>query len=107
MGTRAKKRERMLELVSRWRRSGESAAAFCRRAGVSAKTFSYWKRIALQARSTRRARPASEARPFVPVRVVDEAPRALLEVAWPGGLRVVAYDAEQASELLALARERC
>ena len=39
----ATNRERMTSLVERWRSSGETAAGFARRYGISAPKFQYWR----------------------------------------------------------------
>ena len=62
MGKREAKRREMAKLMTRWKASGKSAAAFAREAGMRESRLWYWKRRIAAAES-----PA-----FVPVRIVDE-----------------------------------
>jgi hypothetical protein len=81
--TRAGKRERMRGLVEEWRRSGESAAAFARRHGLTAFKFQYW-RDRMGGVKARREKALS----FAPVRLLEgptvEAPMSL-EIRLAGG----------------------
>src|SRR5512139_681643 len=71
MGQREAKQARMRELVREWRASGEAAAAFARRHGMSDNGFRYW--CAQFGRSTALAKAARSAQvAFAPVRVVDD-----------------------------------
>jgi hypothetical protein len=73
----------MARLVARWRKSGESRAAFARRHGVSEWSFWYW------CRKLSDPIPAQAATPlFVPVRVTQEADAPSIEVVLPDGARV-------------------
>ena len=111
---RIARRERMRAVVERWRRSGESAAAFCRRSGIKAQTFAYWKRVlgarGGMARKRRARRPVPG---FVPVRLVgagaDLAPSGV-EVVLGSGERVVVGETvsrELLRDVLQALRERC
>jgi hypothetical protein len=67
---------RWTSLVSEWRASGVSQAAFCRERGLNANSFNFWKlRMLRQRPGTRRARGALEATTgagasaFIPVRI--------------------------------------
>ena len=72
----------MARLVTRWRKSGESRAAFARRHGVSGWSFWYW------CRKLSETAPAQTAVPlFVPVRVTPEA-EASIEIVLSDGARV-------------------
>ena len=62
MGKREAKRREMAKLMTRWRASGKSAAAFAREAGMPESRLWYW----------RRRIGAAEAPAFVPVRIVPE-----------------------------------
>ena len=78
-GARARDLERSRRwaaLVSEWRASGASQAAFCRERGLNANSFNFWKlRVLRQRPGTRRARSSLEAvtgagaPAFIPVRV--------------------------------------
>lgn len=123
MSGRGTKQERMLALVERWGRSGQSAAAFCRRHGMSPQTLSYWKKRASKRKPRGRTTATAGGRgvpaAFVPIRVgagepghgwqvgADRGDRPAVEVLLPGGTRVIAYERPWAEELLALVRERC
>ena len=100
---RAREREaRWRKVLARWRKSGLSQAAFCREQGLSAETFTWWKRelgrrdAAKTGRRTAKSRgPASGsgAVGFAPVRVVGavgDVPvgHGGLEVVLAGGRRV-------------------
>lgn len=66
MGKREAKRREMTKLMSRWKASGKSAAAFARDAGMPESRLWYW----------RRRIGAPEPPAFVPVRIVPEPPQA-------------------------------
>ena len=73
----------MARLVTRWRMSGESRAAFARRHGVSGWSFWYW------CRKLSDTAPAQTATPrFVPVRVTHEAEAPSMEIVLADGARV-------------------
>jgi hypothetical protein len=105
------RREEMGRVLARWRRSGVSAAEFCRREGLAPQALSYWKH-ALGARVVRRRR---EVRPvgFVPVRLVDSGAGAAsgeLEVTLASGDRLVVragVSRELLRDALEVLRERC
>ena len=86
-----------LDLIDRWKASGQSVAAFCAAHRVSQATFYYWrKRLASRSRSTTPPAPA-----FAPVRVV---PGPTAEVVLPNGLIVrvpVATDPATIARLVA------
>ena len=105
-------RVQMGRVVGRWRRSGLSAAAFCRRQGIQAQRLSYWRRVIgdagpARARGRRRA-PAV----LAPVHVVDLASGASagIEVLLASGDRLVLHEGarrEWLREVLLVLRERC
>jgi transposase-like protein len=100
--------------VAAWRRSGQSVRAYCRAAGLAEPSFYSWRRV-LAERATGgaaptergatrtavpRARRGGAVSPFVPVRLVAEAPpAAALEVVVRGG-RVVRVPAGFAASTL-------
>ena len=60
-------REKLRELVARWEGSGEPAAAFARRHGLTRAKFSYWRgQLSASAKPRRRGRRAVS---FAPVRL--------------------------------------
>lgn len=68
------------ELLRAWERSGLSQAEFCRRRGIKAVSFSWWKRqLGMATRSTGRRMPglAGGSRPGQRAKFV--------EVTWPAG----------------------
>jgi len=110
---RISRRERMREVLRRWRRSGLSAAAFCRREGMAPQTLSYWKRVLGPAKAVVRRRRAAQPVGFVPVRLVDSADGVAaggLEIALASGDRLVVREGvtrELLREALLVLRERC
>jgi hypothetical protein len=68
--TRADNRKRMRRLVEEWRSSGESAAAFARRHGLSGFKFQYWRDVVKGMRGGQRSFDSS----FAPVRLLDTSP---------------------------------
>ena len=110
---RMSRRERMREALRRWRRSGLSAAAFCRREGMAAQTLSYWKRALGPAQTVVRRRRATRPVGFVPVRLVDYAEGVAaggLEIALASGDRLVVREGvsrELLRDALLVLRERC
>jgi hypothetical protein len=106
------RREEMRRVLARWRRSGVSAAEFCRREGLAPQALSYWKHALGLARVVRRRR---EVRPvgFVPVRLVDSGAGAAsgeLEVTLATGDRLVVragVSRELLRDALEVLRERC
>ena len=107
---RITKRERMRALVERWRRSGETAAAYCRRQGIPAQKLSYWKR-ALGLTGLVRRRVARRAGGLVPVRVLSgSGATGGLEILLANGDRVLLHEGvsrELVREALMALRERC
>ena len=111
MEQRETKREQMRELVREWRASGEPAAGFARRHGMTKDGFRYWrKRLGSETieRETRGKRVA-----FAPVRVVDEgvAPSpAAIEIRLSNGDVIRAghgLPVERLQAIIRLLRERC
>jgi hypothetical protein len=107
------RREQMRRVLARWRRSGVSAAAFCRGHGIKPQKLSYWKRALGAGRVARRPR---DARPvdFVPVRLLDSMAGAAasegLEITLATGERLVVRDGvsrELLRDALMVLRERC
>lgn len=93
---------RMQQLVSRWRASGESGAAFARRHGVPAWTFWYW------CRKLRAPRPAAPPVTLAPVHITDDG--AVVEITWPAGPRVhvrASASAEVERAVIAAVRAKC
>ena len=71
MGGRAS-REQMSAMVARWRRSGLSAAAFCRRQRIQTQRLRYWLQRVEGASPTQRPAQRRQARPVLAaVRLVD------------------------------------
>lgn len=111
---RITRREEMERVLARWRRSGLSAAGFCRREGMAPQTLSYWKRALGPAKAVVRRRRAARPVGFVPVRLVDSAdPVATtdgLEIALASGDRLVVREGvsrELLRDALLVLRERC
>jgi len=107
-----KRRERMRVLLGRWRRSGESAAAFCRRHDMRPQKLSYWKRVLGEAGPiVKRGGGRRRAPGFVPVRLVGAgAVTSGLEIVLGSGERVVVGEGvsrELLREVLLTLRERC
>src|SRR5262245_61055733 len=72
------------DLITRWRASGQTVAAFCAAHRVSQATFYSWRKR-LAACSPRTTTPAPQALTFAPVRVV---PDPTADVLLPTGLVV-------------------
>jgi transposase-like protein len=111
MASRAKTRERMRALVARWRRSGESQAAFARRHGIDPQRLSYWKRVLGREQPVAdRGRAVAS---FVPVRLVglDGAmPSGTIEVVLGAECRLVVREGvsrELLREVLSVLRQAC
>lgn len=105
-------RERMRAVVERWRRSGESAAAFCRRRGLRPQKLSYWKRVLGEAGPIVKRRGGGRRAPgFVPVRLLGAgAVTSGLEIVLVSGERVVVGEGvsrELLGDVLRSLRERC
>ena len=82
MGKREAKRREMAKLMTRWRASGKSAAAFAREAGMPESRLWYWKR----------RMGAAEVPAFVPVQIVADAASpaaACFELTFGDGRRLV------------------
>ena len=113
MVDRAKRRERMRALLARWRRSGTTGAAFCRREGIPPQKLWYWKRV-FGVTSGNGAEP--EARPtFVPVRLtgqdeVSATGTGALEIVLGADCRVVVREGvsrELLRDVIAALHDRC
>jgi len=82
VGKREAKRREMAKLMTRWRASGKSAAAFAREAGMPESRLWYWKR----------RMGAAEVPAFVPVQIVadEESPAAAcFELTFGDGRRLL------------------
>ena len=106
------RRQRMRVLVERWRRSGEPAAAFCRREGVHPQRLSYWKRaLGFAGPVIRRRRMPRRAPSLVPVQVLGgSGTTGSLEILLASGDRVVLREGvslELLRNALTVLRERC
>ena len=108
---RVEKRERMAAMLRKWRRSGQSAAAFAREQGINAQRLSYWKRVlAGKSRPNRRSGPAIGS--LVPVQLLASASASsgCLEIHLASGERVVFPEGCSVAvlrEVMSLLRERC
>jgi hypothetical protein len=104
-------RERMAGLLERWRRSGETGAAFCRRHGIKPQQLSYWKRVLESAGQTvKRRSPRRRDGGLVPVRLVEAIGAGALEIHLASGDRLVLHGGssrELLREVVAVLRERC
>lgn len=87
--------------IAAWERSGLTQAEFCRREGLSAAAFSWWKaewgrRVAVQVKSGSTASKLKKSAPtsFSPVRILEASrfggPEGGIEIVHPSGWRVVA-----------------
>ena len=95
----------MARLVARWRKSGESRAAFARRHGVSGWSSWYWCRKLSDPIPARTAAPM-----FVPVRVTQETDASSIEIVLPDGARVRVREgtpAEWVRSIVAALRSAC
>lgn len=79
---------RVVQLVARWRRSGESNAAFARRHGVHPRTFWGWCQAA-DARDEVGGDDAATDVAFVPVTVLDADDDVVVDIVFPSGERAV------------------
>lgn len=116
-------------LVASWRKSGLTQAEFCRRRGVKAVTFAWWKRklggTAEQPNSGRSRSTTTRRRPEAtftevrwPGRVLANGAQAAISGARSGGYEIVLtdgalirlpvdFDPEKASQLIGLVTPRC
>ncbi len=103
--------------LDRWGRSGLSQAEFCRRHGLKAVTFAWWKRKLATGRTQTRRRGADAARVssvtrhrgFVEVEMINGG-MAAYEVALPGGLAIrlpADFDPDKVSQLIAVVKAAC
>jgi hypothetical protein len=104
----------MVRVLARWRRSGLSAAAYCRRHGIRPQSLSYWKRVLGLSEPIMRRRRAARAVGLVPVRLVGSsegmATSGRLEIALASGDRLVVSEGvsrELLRDALLALRERC
>jgi hypothetical protein len=102
------KEERWTKVLDEWKKSGLSAAAFCRERQLSESMFWFWKReIPLRRRRAARSRsPRRASVRLVPVRVVAELSRkpTPIDLIVPGGMTVrlsAGFDMPALRELLA------
>ena len=107
MATRTRIRERMRKLLESWQRSGEPAARFCRRHGITPQKLGYWRRVLERGNGSAASRPR-----FVPVRLVgDEVNGAgVVEIVLGGDCRVLVREGvsrELLREVMAVVREGC
>lgn len=104
-------RQRMVRVVERWRRSGQTGAAFCRAHGIKPQKLSYWKRVLGVAEASRVRRSSGpRGNAFVPVHLVDGTGGAALEVHLSNGDRLILHEgssAELRREVLEFLRGRC
>ena len=106
-------RERMRGLLEGWQRSGESAAAFCRRHGIKPQKLSYWKRVLAERAAARPRGRIRRASGLVPIRLLGEVggvSGTALEIHLVGGERIVFPRGGSLAvlrEVVELLRERC
>jgi len=86
-------------IFAEWKRSGLSAAAFCRSRDLHKSGFYHWRRMLRDLEGT--VTPQKPAPSFVPVRVV---PEAIVEMILPSGLRLRVPLGAEASHVSTLAR---
>jgi hypothetical protein len=86
-------------IFAEWKRSGLSAAAFCRSRGFHKSGFYHWRRILRDLEGT--ATPLKPAPSFVPVRVV---PEAIVEVILPSGIQLRVPLGAEVSQVASLAQ---
>jgi hypothetical protein len=112
---RISRRERMRGVLARWRRSGLSAAAFCRQEGMAPQTLWYWKHaLGSTSQVVVGASQVSPGVDLVPVRVMNHvaggrAPGEL-EIMLASGERVMVHkgvSSQLLREVLTMLRERC
>ena len=105
-------RDEMGRVVGRWRRSGLSGAAFCRRNGIQAQRLSYWRRVVGDAGPARPRRRRRATAVLAPVHVLDlvSGASAGIDVVLASGDRLVlraGVSREWLREVLLVVRERC
>ena len=107
-------RSRMAGLLKRWRASGQSAAAFCRREGINPQKLSYWRRVLGMAEPVKRPARRHSVAGLVPVRLLTGvgagANGPCLEIHLASGERVVFPEGgslEALRAVVGLLRERC
>jgi transposase-like protein len=99
-------------MLGAWEQSGLSQLEFCRREGINAGTFAWWKRQLRKARGDvprRQGQPRKAAGRFVEVRLTNSSLLSTYEVVLPRGrsIRVPSqFDAQVLSRLIA-AVESC
>jgi hypothetical protein len=103
------KEEHWSKILDEWKKSDQSAAAFCRERQLSESMFWFWKReIPLRRRRAARSRPRRRAPVrMVPVRVIAEPSRkpAPVDLVLPAGMTVrlsAGFDVPALRELLAV-----
>jgi hypothetical protein len=112
---RITRRREMEGALARWRRSGLSAAAFCRREGLAPQVLSYWKRaLARPTEAVVCRRGAVRPVGLVPVRLVGSAEGVVtaggLEIVLASGDRLLVREGvsrELLRNALMVLRERC
>ena len=103
--------------LDRWERSGLSQAEFCRRRGLKAVTFAWWRRKLATGRSHTRGRGADAGRPssvarraeFVEVAMTSPG-MAAYEVVLSRGLVIrlpADFDPDKVSQLVAAVKAAC
>lgn len=102
----SKREQHWREIVTAWRKSGQSVSAFCRERDVPQASFYSWRQTLRERDRQRQGAPAQKASQpsLVPVRVV---PDAVVEVVLPTGvvLRVpVGADANAVATLVTALR---
>jgi transposase-like protein len=98
----------MASLLAQWSRSGQTAAAFCRRHGIKPQKLWYWKRVLGAGH-----RPRGAGASFVPVRLVTcgtASGSPVVEIVLASGIRVLVGEGvgrEQLGEVLGALEGRC
>ena len=101
------KEEHWSKVLDEWKKSGQSAAAFCRERQLPESKFWFWKREIRRRRATRSSRsPRPMPARMVPVRIVQEASRqpSPIELVFSSGMSVrlsAGFDASALCQLLA------
>jgi len=104
----ARRRERWRELLRRWRASGLSQAAFCRRRGIPAWKLAWRKRRLGETAAAERPRGPADGKqpaprvPFMPVGIVSPPPAFELELTLRSG-RLLRFGSDvEATKLAAI-----